>query len=264
MSAPVDDLFRGLVAGVDLRSDDDATTDSGSLMFGHFSRFDSWYEIDSWHEGRFMERTATGAFRKTIKENRESLVVQFDHGYDLHIGDNPLGPIEVLREDDQGPYYEVPLLDTDYNRDRMLPLLTGRLMDGRTTGTSLLGSSFRFRVTKEEWVEPKAATASNPDKLPERTIREVRLYEFGPVVFPASPAATAAARGLTDHYHARRLHREGRAERAARELLSISAPAAALGTAGANPTEPPNGHSGHARTDPRVLQLRVEALRLGA
>lgn len=237
-TVPLDDLFRGLVAGVELRDD---SQDTGSLMYGHFSVFDEWYEIDSWYEGRFLERTASGAFRKTMKENRDSLVVQFDHGYDFNVGDSPLGPIETLREDDIGPYYEVPLLDTDYNRDRILPLLQGRLMDGRNAGT-LLGSSFRFRVTKEEWIDPEKATDHNPDKLPERTVREVRLYEFGPVVFPANPAATAAARSLSDHFHTRRLVREGRAERAARDLLTLAAPAGS--TTGTTTTvEPPERHS---------------------
>ena len=45
---------------------------------------------------------------------------------------------------------------------------------------------------------------------------------------------------------------------------SLSPPPAALALGASNPTEPQTGHSGHARTDPGVLQLRVEALRLGA
>lgn len=253
MTAPNDDLFRGLVDGTELRADDDA---DGSLMYGHFSVFDSWYEIDSWYEGRFLERTAVGAFRKTIKENRESLIVQFDHGYDLHVGDSPLGEIETLREDDTGPYYEVSLYDTDYNRDRILPLLQGRTMDGRKLG-SALGSSFRFRVTKDEWVDPSKASSHNPDKLPERTIREVRLYEFGPVVFPANPAATAQARSLSDHFHARRLAKDGRAERAARDLLTIAGidePVRPLVTSAAT-DEPARSHS----TGPQLAVADVRA-----
>lgn len=215
-TTPVDDLYRGLPGAVELR-DDSSDADSGSYLHGHFSVFDRWYEIDSWYEGRFLERTAAGSFVKTIKENRDNIKVQFDHGFDRFVGDSPLGPIEELFEDETGPFYGVPLLDTDYNRERILPLLQGRTIDGRQLG-SLLGSSFRFRVTREEWVEPTKATSHNPEKLPERTIREVRLYEFGPVVFPANPDATAAARSLSDHYIARRLQQEGRAERAARAL----------------------------------------------
>ena len=256
MSAPVDDLYRGLLAGVDLRSADDTTSADATTIFGHFSVFDTWYEIDSYFEGRFLERTAKGAFKKTIKENRDSLIVQLDHGYDATVGDLPLGAIEMLREDDIGPYYEVAAYDTDYNRDRVMPLLTGRTLDGRTLG-SALGSSFRFRVTKEDWVEPRSATPSNPDKLPERTIREVRLYEFGPVVFPANPAATASARSLTDHYFARRLARTGQAERAARDLLTISGLPAGHATGTPNPTEPASGHSA-VSNQPALARLALE------
>jgi HK97 family phage prohead protease len=205
MTAPTrvtDNLYRGLVGGLALRqlerADDDAPAD-GSLMHGHFAVFDEWNEIDSWFEGRFLERNAPGMFKKTMREQRDAIRVQYDHGHDFFVGGSPLGAIDVLREDDEGAYYEVPLVDTDYNRDRVLPLLRGQLMDGRRAGT-LLGASYRFRVTREEWVEPKKASDLNPDMLPERTIREVRLFEFGPVVFPAAQSASAKVRCLTDHY----------------------------------------------------------------
>lgn len=242
--APVDDLYRGLPEPVELRAEDDGT---GSYMHGHFSVFDEWYEIDSWYEGRFMERTVAGAFKRTINTHRDSLVVQFDHGYDINVGDSPLGPIEELHEDDRGVFYGVPLLDTDYNRDRILPLLQGRTLDGRSLG-SLLGASFRFRVVDDEWVQPSKTTSWNPDKLKERTIRGVRLYEFGPVVFPANPAATAAARSLSDHYIARRLQREGRAERAARDLAPhLDAPG--LTTAPTTPHGPAVSHPAGPRPE---------------
>lgn len=191
-----ENLYRGLVEPPELRS---TGADTGSLMHGHFTVFDTWTEVHSWYEGDFFERIAGGAFTKTIAENLANVRVQYDHGFDFFVGDAPLGPIDLLREDDIGPYYEVPLLDTDYNRDRVLPQLQGRLMSGEQRG-SLLGASFRFRVVKDDWdMEPKRSD-HNPDGLPERTIREVRLFEFGPVVFPAYPDATAKVRSLTDHY----------------------------------------------------------------
>ncbi len=245
--APVDDLFRGLTDGLDYRADDGDADDG--LMYGHFSVFDDWYEIDSWFEGNFLERVAPGAFKKTIREHRDSLVVQFDHGYDINVGDSPLGDIRNLHEDETGPYYEVDLYDTDYNRDRILPLLQGRTLDGRKLG-SALGASFRFRVTRDEWVEPDKPSDHNPDKIKERTIREVRLYEFGPVVFPANPSATAAARSLSDHYIARRLEREGRAERAARSILGDAA------TPGTSP-EPPVAPAVRHPTGPSPRDIRA-------
>lgn len=245
--APRDNLFRGLHGvPLEMRAADASTP----TLFGHFTKFDTWNEIDSWYEGRFMERTVANSFKKTINENRDRIKVQYDHGYDSYFGSSPLGPIDVLREEDEGPYYEVPLLDAAYNHDRLLPMLQGRLMDGTLT-SSVLGASYRFRVTKEEWVEPTKATAHNPEKLPERTIREVSLYEFGPVAFPAQIQATAGVRSvsLTDHFMERHLARTGQAARAAQRLHQISA--AALGTASETPNEPPSALGG--QTTPQGL-----------
>jgi len=252
--APLDNLFRGVADSLELRADDDAEVD-GSTMYGHFSVFDQWTQIDSVFEGRFLERVAKGAYKKTMKENRDAIRVQFDHGYDVAIGDAPLGPIETLREDDEGGYFEVPLLDTDYNRDRVLPLLQGRTMDGRMLG-SQVGASFRFRITREDWNRTPKPSESNPEALPERTIREVRLYEFGPVVFPAYAGATAKVRCLTDHFEARRLARMGTAERAARLLT----PAAGIATADTSttPVAPPQSHP---TVLPNVIRARAHLAR---
>lgn len=240
MDSPRENLYRGLVEVPELRADDGAV--DGTLMHGHFAVFDTWTEIHSWYEGDFLERLAPGAFTKTIDENLRNMVVQFDHGFDVHVGDAPLGPIEALREDDFGVYYEVPLLDTDYNRNRVLPLLEGRTMDGRKLG-SQLGASFRFRVVKDEWVDEPKRSASNPNGLPERTIREVRLMEFGPVVFPAYPEATAKVRSLTDHYLDR-----------TRSLRSSADKSAGPATDQPAPTEPTSGHSEEPRTGRLVAQ----------
>lgn len=259
MPAPTDDLFRGVFdQSVELRADSDT---DGTTMFGHFALFDEWTEIDSWFEGRFMERLAPGSFKKTMRENRSAVRVTFDHGYDLQLNDKPLGPIDEIREDDLGAYYEVPLLDTDYNRDFILPTLQGRLMSGEQRGSDgLLGASFRFRVVREEWNEEPERSDHNPDAIPERTISEVRLFEFGPVVYPAYEGATAKVRSLTDHYIERRLARTGAASRAAARLTAVSPPALATGT---TPTTPAPRHlEGTAGRDPRACLAQVEALRL--
>ena len=252
---PRDNLFRGLVGEpIELRAEG---TGDGSTMLGHFARFDVFNEIDSWYEGRFLERVGKGSYRKTIRENRDRIRVQFDHGYDSYVGGSPLGPIDVLREEDFGPYYEVPLLDAEYNTSRLLPMLQGRTIDGRTFG-SQLGASYRFRVTKEEWVEPKKATDLNPEKLRERTIREVSLYEFGPVVFPADPGATSGVRSisLTAHYIEEQAKRTGQTARAARHFSQIAGSAAPSGTGPSEPIEPAAGHSEASLRRARALIAR--------
>jgi HK97 family phage prohead protease len=246
---PRDQLVRAVFPGVEYRAADD---DSGlGTLVGHFAVFNQWTEINSIFEGHFMERIAPGAFGKTFVDQRDSMRVTFQHGKDPALGHKVLGPIAELREDETGGYYEVPLLDTDYNRDRVLPLLQGRTMDGRMLG-SQVGASFRFRIVRDEWVRAPKPSELNPDGLPERTIREMRLYEFGPVVFPAYSGATAKVRCLTDHYEARRLARMGTAERAAKILV----PAAGIATAPDDSTTPVAPPQTHPTVLPHILRAR--------
>lgn len=167
----------------------DQAPDDGRLatLEVDFSRFDAWYEIDSIFEGRFMERVRPGAFKRTIDQRGDQLRVFFNHGFELSIGRQVLSVPEVLEERDDGPHLEGPLFDTSFNRD---------LLPGLRAGA--YGSSFMFEVLGEEWREEPGRSEDNPDGLPERSITEVRLFEAGPVTWPANPAATAGVRSGTD------------------------------------------------------------------
>ncbi len=152
-------------------------------LCGHFSVFNRWTEINSPAEGRFLERIAPGAFRRTFESNRSGMRCLMQHGRDPVVGMKPLGPIRELEEDAVGAAYGVPLLDTSYNRD---------LLPGVRAG--VYGASFRFQVMVEE-VDPKPPrSAHNPAGIEERTIRECRVREFGPVTFGAYPEASAGMR----------------------------------------------------------------------
>lgn len=186
MDAPRDGLVRGIVP-FELRDDGDGEADGMPTLVTRFAVFDRWTEIHSWFEGDFLERLAPGSFAKTISERRDQVKVLYDHGYDYHIGNKVLGVPEILREEPQGPWAEVPLLDTTYNRD---------LVPGLDAGA--YGASFRFRVVKEAWDDEPGTSDHNPAGLPERTINEVKLFEFGPVTFPAYEEATAGLRSMTD------------------------------------------------------------------
>lgn len=169
-----------------------ASDDSGSsTMEVRFSPFGVWYEIDSWWEGRFLERTVHGAFAKTIQENRDRIKSLFNHGYDPQIGDKVLGTIDDLREDSDSAVGVVDLFDTTSYVQDLLPGLRA----------GVYGSSMRMRVIKEQWDEDPGVSEHNPQGLPERTILEVRLYEFGPVTFPANPDATSGVRSTTDDFY---------------------------------------------------------------
>jgi hypothetical protein len=195
---PRENLIRGCWPGVRLRTCPDearaadpfaASADpaDGPGMIGHFAVFNRWTEIDSMWEGRFMERMAPGAFTKTFRENRDGMRVLFQHGRDPQIAYKPLGPIRDLAEDDFGAGYNVDLLDTSYNRDLIPGLQAGQY-----------GASFRFSVLREDLVMEPKRSDYNPDGIPERTVREARVSEFGPVTFPAYQDATAGMRSLTD------------------------------------------------------------------
>lgn len=182
-------VTRAIASAVEARKDDGATMPT---MVGHFSTVGDWYEVDSWIEGRFLEQVGARAFDKTIRESRSQMKVLYDHGQDPQIGNKVLGPIDDLRMDDVGPAYEVPLFDTSYNRD-LAPGLEAKVY----------GSSFRFTVEKDVWDHSPERSEYNPDGIPERTITEARVFEFGPVTFPANPNATAGVRSTTDTFYQR-------------------------------------------------------------
>ena len=153
---------------------------AGPIMFGHFSKSNEWTEIDSVREGpRFMERFAPGAFTQTLAELTPKVL--FQHGND-QVGKQPLGLPREIREDDQGARFEVDLFDG------VPELILGGLRAGA------YGASFQFSVRREDWVRSPSASPSNPDGIPERTVREARVMEFGPVTFPAYAGATAGVR----------------------------------------------------------------------
>ena len=232
---------------------DDGDADTLGLMEVRFSPFNTWYEIDSLWEGRFLERTEKGAFTKTIREQGDRVKVLFNHGMDPQIGDKVLGVPADLREDDDAAVGDVPLLDTSYNRD-LLPGLKRKAY----------GSSFMFRVIKDEWNDEPGPSEHNPDGIPERTIKEVRLYEFGPVTWPANPAATAGVRSGTDDFYARLRERDPeRVERLAARVRQLRTPAAGQpiltdpgrGAAPIRTDEPGSTHS--AGLTPRERRWRL-------
>ena len=180
---PRDDLIRMVelpASDLEVRGEDDG--DLGRLV-GYAAVFNKDTVIDSW-EGKFNERIAPGAFTKTLTERGDKVKVLFNHGFDPTIGDKPLGKPSRMEERNKGLWVEVPLDDTSYNKDLAASIRSG----------ALDGMSFRFSVTRDEW-------ENEDDEMPSRTIRELKLYEFGPVTFPAYEATTAGVRAR-DAYRA--------------------------------------------------------------
>jgi len=231
-------------------------TDALALLEVRFSRFGTWYEIDSWWEGRFLERTQRGAFAKTIQESGTRVKIMFNHGFDFNIGDKLLGPIDSIEEEADSPVLLSSMFDTSYNRD---------LLPGLRAG--VYGSSFMFRVMKDEWDQEPGRSEHNPESLPERTIPEVRLFEAGPVTWPANPEATAGIRCLsgTDAYYDSLRSRDPRRVDELRSRVSAlrtpddtagrRATVDGPGAAPAPPNEPAARHS----AGPTPAQQRVAA-----
>lgn len=183
---PKDGLVRALSpADMEIRADGEGTMPK---LTGYMMRFDEWTEIDSIFEGQFLERVRPGAAKRSLEQNR-SLRILFNHGHDPSVGEKPIADPRFI-EDSQGVRYDEPeLYDADYVRELVPALRAGQF-----------GSSFKFRVVQEEINEEPERSEQNPDGIPERSITELKLYEGGPVVFPAYEGSSAGARSLTDHF----------------------------------------------------------------
>lgn len=169
MDAPRENLTRSASFEV-TRAEADG---DGLNLEGYAAVFDEPTEIDSW-EGRFTETIARGAFAKTIKERTPK--IQFDHGSHPFFGSLPIASLRSLEEDKFGLRVEASFPDNWF----ILPL-----RDAIASG-AIDGMSFRFSVVRDEW--------DHDEEPPARTIREVKLYELGPVVFPAYESTSVGVR----------------------------------------------------------------------
>lgn len=214
----------------------------GTLV-GDFSVFGSWYEINSIWEGHFIERLQPGAFKRTInnRSGQSPVRVLLEHGFDPQVGDKPLGVPRVLEERATGVYAETPLLDTSYNRDLAPALEAGAY-----------GQSFRFQVRSDEWAEPATDAWEDTGRaewadLPQRTITEVKLAEFGPTVWPASPDTnnSTGLRSATDAFYEALARRDTSAyEEAVRSVRGVCPPESAKAgeTQRTSNEDPQDGH----------------------
>lgn len=193
---PREDIVRAITPGFELRAADEKSGgDLAPIMYGHFSVFNEWSLIDSAWEGLFYERSAPGCFTKTFSENMAAIRCLYQHGRDGYIGMKVLGRPSVLVEDEIGAYYEVPLLHETQYVQELLPGLRAKLY----------GMSYRFTVLQDEYVQHPRRSEHNPRGLPERTLTEVRVREFGPCTFGQYDEPNASIRSATDEFMLERL-----------------------------------------------------------
>ena len=154
----------------------DADAGGGLRLEGYAAVFGASTLIAS-AAGEFEEVIAPGAFTRTIQhKGPRGVRLQFDHGRHPLVGSIPLGVIDELAEDERGLRVRAQLTDS---------WLVAPVRDAIDAG-AIDGMSFRFRVVEED---------IDRDRDPERrTVREVELFELGPVVWPAYDQTTVGVR----------------------------------------------------------------------
>lgn len=187
-SPPREDVCRSVP--FTLNRDAEGVTD-GLTFTGYGAVFDSPTRIDSPYEGMFDEMIAHGAFRKSIRENVPKF--QFDHGRSV-FGSLPCGVITDIREDDNGLFVTARMGASWYWEPLREAVGSG----------AVDGMSFRFSVVRDEWRDAEGKIVK-PEDVEEalwtgsrgillRTLKEVKVAEVGPVVWPAYADTTAALR----------------------------------------------------------------------
>lgn len=164
----------------------EAREDGGvATITGYASTFGEFYELWPGYE----ESVARGAFRKTLRENRESIAVVFNHD-PAHVLATMASKTARFAEDEHGLRYEA-----DLDLDDPDGLAAWRKIE-RGVVTK---SSFSFEVIKEDLAYPKDEV-SQPIR---RTLKEVRLWEASPVLWPANPNTdvdiSRCRRGVAEH-----------------------------------------------------------------
>ena len=189
-------MFELCSRSVDFRASGDPGESDGRTLEGYAAVFDQDTEINSW-EGRFSERVAKGAFKKTLKERKP--IMQYDHGRDTRVGSVPIGVYEELREDDHGLYVSGRVFDNDVVEPVRQAI----------EAQAITGMSFKFKVTRDEWRDSRNKLVRGDeimkllyepgDRGPlQRTIKEVQLFEAGPVASPAYSQTSVGMRSLEE------------------------------------------------------------------
>lgn len=209
---------------------DGQSGDDGLTLDGYAAVFNRETVIDSW-EGRFREKIAPGAMKKSFRENPPR--VQFDHGHHPLIGSIPIGSVESVREEvdptlaPEGGAHIIARLHDNWLIQPVRDAIASRSIDGM---------SFRFSVVREEWHEADGKKVTDGDKLRDllrrswmedladeellvRTLRELRVPELGPVVWPAYDDTSVGVRSQTLTIDLARLNEPGQRNKLAQAVL---------------------------------------------
>jgi uncharacterized protein len=179
--------------------------DDGLTLDGWAAVFNREEIIDSW-EGRFWEQLYTGSMKKSFRERTPR--VQFDHGTHPLIGSLPIGRASRVEEGvdpDLAPTGGAHVIARLHDNWLIEPV-----RDAIRSG-AVDGMSFRFTVVREEWRDAAGKVIKDPAELADmlrrswnedvpdedllhRGLKEVKVPELGPVVFPAYADTSVAVR----------------------------------------------------------------------
>lgn len=144
--------------------------DDGPRIRGYGAVFNAWSEDLGW----FREMVEPGAFSKTLQE--ADIRSLWNHDVNHVLARNQSGTLRLFT-DDVGLVYEAMPPDAQWARDLMESIKRG----------DVSGSSFGFDTVKDRW------TQDEEERL-WRHLVEVKLYDVGPVTFPAYPQTSSEVR----------------------------------------------------------------------
>lgn len=200
---PVEQVLRE--APFSLRADDPADPGDGLTLDGYGAVFNRETIIDSW-EGKFREVIAAGSMKRSFRETPPR--IQFDHGHHPLIGSIPIASLNSATEDSH------PELAPDGGAHVIARIFDNWLMqpvrDAIAEG-AINGMSFRFSVVREQWADPDGTVIRDEavlreklrqtwyEEIPDeellvRTLKELKVPEVGPVVWPAYQETSVSVR----------------------------------------------------------------------
>ncbi|MDD4890152.1 MAG: HK97 family phage prohead protease [Phycisphaerae bacterium] len=141
------------------------------MIVGYATRYSNWYPV-----GGFVERIKPGAFDDVLASDETDVIASMNHNVDTAFARQSAGTLRIS-SNSVGLRYEADIVDDD-----------GKRVRDKIIARTIKGSSFMFGEVDDLW----EFTENEP---PKRTITRVgRLYELGPVVWPANTATSVKAR----------------------------------------------------------------------
>ncbi len=156
----------GQLASIELREQDTKPVITGYAAVFYDGMENTEYQL--WDGAK--ERIMPGAFDDAVKN--DDVRALFNHDVNFVLGRNKSGTL-TLQIDERGLKYIIDPPDTQQARDIIEVIKRG----------DVSGSSFSFMPSSQQWI--------TEDDMDIRVISKVKLYDVGPVTFPAYEATTS-------------------------------------------------------------------------